>query len=89
MILPESTIEAARAVAERVRTMVEAGEAHREQALMVSGVTVSIRVVSFPLHGEDPAALLEAARQTLTQARRLGPNTVMVSEWQRSSERVQ
>lgn len=89
VILPESTIEAARVVAERVRTAVEAGEVHQEQTLVVSGVTVSIGVVSFPLHGEHPAALLEAARHTLIQAGRLGPNTVMVSEWQRSNERVQ
>lgn len=89
VILTESTIEAARVVAERVRTAVEAGEVHREQTLVVSGVTVSIGVVSFPLHGEYPAALLEAARHTLTQAGRLGPNTVMVSELQRSNERVQ
>jgi hypothetical protein len=46
-------------------------------------------VVSFPLHGEHPAALLEAARHTLIQAGRLGPNTVMVSEWHRSNARVQ
>lgn len=42
VILTESTIEAARVVAERVRTAVEAGEVHREQTLVVSGVTVSI-----------------------------------------------
>ena len=88
VILPETSIEDGRFVAERLRAAVASGEAAREQKLMVSDTTVSIGVVSFPLHGEGAEGLLEAARQTLTQAARLGRDTVVVNDWFRSGERV-
>ncbi len=62
---------------------------HLDREIRRAPLPAPAGVVSFPLHGEHPAALLEAARHTLIQAGRLGPNTVMVSKWQRSSERVQ
>lgn len=44
-----------------------------------TGLTISFGVVSFPLHGQTPEALLQAGDQALYAAKRLGRNRTVIS----------
>lgn len=75
-MLPESSLEAALAAAERARVRI-AREAHLHPGTMLTeGVTVSAGVAVFPGDGEDAGSLLQAVDDLLYAAKRKGKNKV-------------
>ena len=78
VLLPETDLVPARAIAERIRLAAEAGEG-TDPALAHLTSTVSVGLATFPRHADTAPALLAAAQEALLQARRLGGNTVVVS----------
>jgi diguanylate cyclase (GGDEF)-like protein len=75
VICPETDAEDARALAERIRTIVEGN-----RFVLPEGgetrLTVSLGVATLPLHADGEAALVEAADQALYAAKAAGRNTV-------------
>jgi diguanylate cyclase (GGDEF)-like protein/PAS domain S-box-containing protein len=77
VIMPETGIEPAKELAERIR--------HATESCRVPGnteemhCTVSIGIASFPTHGETPARLIETADAALYQAKGQGRNRVLVA----------
>jgi diguanylate cyclase (GGDEF)-like protein len=77
VLLPETSVDAALAVAERIRTEV-AQETVGENDRKVS-VTVSIGVAGYPSHGAASEAVISSADVALYRAKRSGRNTVVVA----------
>ena len=73
LVLPQTDLDGALEVAERVRGAVEA---HSFAGLPGGAVTVSLGVGSFPREGADAPAVLAKARRALRQAKELGRNRV-------------
>jgi diguanylate cyclase (GGDEF)-like protein len=76
-ILPETSLEGARGVAEKLR------EALREPYALdnaTANLSTSIGVALFPEHGEDPEQLQRAADAALYRAKREGKDRTMVAE---------
>jgi diguanylate cyclase (GGDEF)-like protein len=71
-VLPHTTIQPARTVAEKIRTAVEE---HFSEHL---GVTISIGVASWQSDMRSPTGLIEAADQALYEAKQAGKNRVSV-----------
>lgn len=71
MLLPETTLDDAADVAERLRTRL-AGEPFEGDR-----VTVSIGVAEFPQHGDTPEAVIASADTALYRAKAEGRNRVM------------
>jgi two-component system cell cycle response regulator len=69
VVLPQTDAEEALAVAERLREAI-AG------ARVEPGVTVSVGVATFPLHGDDPDDLVKAADDALYASKRAGRDRV-------------
>lgn len=79
VLLPRTTIERAREVAERVRAAVEADRcAARDRESVLIGVTLSIGVAGAE-PGDHPEALFAAADRALYEAKRGGRNGVSVA----------
>jgi|GEM_PF-569277 len=77
IILPETESEGAVAFAERIRKNVEA---ELSQSLgLTSPITMSFGVASFPLDGESPEELIEAADKALYASKNGGRNRVSSS----------
>ena len=74
LILPETDVKGALAIAERVRKAVEGARHPTEQGAVQ--VTISVGVATFPMAGEDPAALLESCDKALYRAKQGGRNRV-------------
>lgn len=75
LILPDTDIQEARAVGERLRAAVEA--ASRD---WLYPTTISIGISCCPQHGDQAASLLEYAEQALKIAKRQGKNKVVLAE---------
>jgi diguanylate cyclase (GGDEF)-like protein len=73
VVLPNRSLEEARAVAERLRLRIE-------QELGAQGVTASFGVATRPREAGGPLALLRAADDALYVSKRAGKNRVTVSE---------
>ncbi len=79
VVLPETDVDGARAVAERIRAEVE------KLSFETIGVdpsvrkTVSVGVATFPAHARGGAPLIVAADQAMYAAKRSGKNAVVVS----------
>ena len=74
MLVPDTDEHGAYMLAERVRTHLEhAFEAQRP------GLTISLGVATYPLHGQSAESLLRAADQALYAAKRLGRNRSVIS----------
>jgi len=78
IILPEHGLDAARAVAERIRSRIEA--ATRDDSSETGAVTVSIGVSAFPENGTTPTALIDNADIALYRGKENGRNRVIVSD---------
>ncbi|MBA2566601.1 MAG: diguanylate cyclase [Thermoleophilaceae bacterium] len=77
VILPETDVEGAQLLAERVRAGVERLSLRPPGAAEPLPITASIGVAAFPESAEDRRALLRAADGALYQAKRRGGNRVM------------
>jgi diguanylate cyclase (GGDEF)-like protein len=79
VVLPETDVAGALAVAERIRTsMEEYPHIADEQGERVTQ-TISLGVATYPLHASDGASLIEAADQAMYRAKRAGKNRVVVA----------
>ncbi len=75
LILPEADMHAATERAEAVRAAVETMQVPH-MGKMLPQVTISIGVASFPLNGQTPEGLMQAADEALYRAKRAGRNRV-------------
>jgi diguanylate cyclase (GGDEF)-like protein len=73
LLLPQTSVEPALQLAERLRAAIEA------EALSDERVTVSIGLACCPDHAQDADALLQAADDALYAAKRAGKNRVVVA----------
>lgn len=73
LLLPETDVDGAQLVAERIRQEVDAH---------IDGVTTSIGVAAFNLHAPDAETLMEAADAALYAAKGQGRNRVVCSPWE-------
>jgi diguanylate cyclase (GGDEF)-like protein len=78
IILPEHGLDAARAVAERIRNRVETKALVQDNE--TEAVTVSIGVAAFPDNGVTPTALIENADVALYRGKESGRNRVIASD---------
>lgn len=79
VVLPETDLAGALAVAERIRSTTESfphvvGD-HGERVMQ----TVSLGVATYPIHASDGASLIEAADQAMYRAKRTGKNRVIAA----------
>lgn len=74
VILPETGIEEASAIAENLRQKVEAHDYPSKQGKLK--VTISLGVATFPVHAGDKLSLIEAADKALYRAKEGGRNRV-------------
>jgi len=79
LMMPETEIEGAIEVAERIRNKIAA------EKLPVGTITVSVGVAAFPGHGDAAEALIAAADAALYEAKRAGGNCVTAAAKSRVS----
>ena len=77
IILPETDINEAQAIAESLRQKVEAHEYPSKQGKLK--VTVSLGVSTYPQHAQDKQLLIEAADKALYRAKEGGRNRVEIA----------
>ena len=82
LIMPETDLQGAKAIAERIREAVEAETFQTEQGAL--RVTVSLGIVTFPACAKGKATLIEVADQRLYMAKHRGRNCIVAT----SSEAV-
>lgn len=75
ILAPDTDEHGAYLLAERLRRGIE----ETFEAGGTGALTASFGIVSFPIHGQTPAALLQAADQALYAAKRLGRNRCVIS----------
>jgi diguanylate cyclase (GGDEF)-like protein/PAS domain S-box-containing protein len=76
IILPEVDVDEALEMAERLRNLVKLTQIPITSGKQV-GVTVSIGVASFPMHGQEASHLFRKADEAMYQAKRTGRNRVV------------
>jgi len=79
VLLPETSIDVAVAVAETLRAAIAAADRLDEGDVDISRVTASIGVAHFPEHAADAVALLRAADQAMFAVKRTRKNAVGVA----------
>ena len=77
IILPETDTEEAATIAQGVRKAIEAHEYPSKQGKLK--VTISLGVATYPKHGAEKQALIEAADKALYRAKDSGRNAVVVA----------
>jgi diguanylate cyclase (GGDEF)-like protein len=80
IVLPETELAAAAAIAERLRAAVSRTEIRTEQSETIGNVTISIGVSSFSPSRQSPLAIIQTADRALYQAKTAGRNCVAVFE---------
>ncbi|MCE5204410.1 MAG: sensor domain-containing diguanylate cyclase [Actinomycetia bacterium] len=80
IVLPETDVEGARAVAERIRASMQEYPFIVGEGLDPVTQTVSLGVAAYPVHGLNAARLVESADNAMYQAKRCGKNRVMIAE---------
>ena len=76
LLAPDTDEHGAYILAERLRTEIERDFAAGGPA---AGMTISFGIVSYPVHGQTGASLLQAGDQALYAAKRLGRNRTVIS----------
>lgn len=76
VVLPETTLEQALIIAERIRRKLEEEDVPYEELQPNGKLTLSIGVASFPDNAKDAAALIDAADKALYKAKENGRNQV-------------
>jgi diguanylate cyclase (GGDEF)-like protein len=79
VVLPDTGIEDAQRIAERIRAAVEACQQLDGEDVDLSGVTASLGVASFPTHAADAEGLFRRADDAMYAAKRAGRNRVAVA----------
>jgi diguanylate cyclase (GGDEF)-like protein len=79
-VLHETDGEGALLVAERIRSRVQALNIVDTKSSKRIPVSVTLAVVSYPRHGNQPAELLDSALEALVQAKQNGGNLVVVAQ---------
>jgi diguanylate cyclase (GGDEF)-like protein len=79
LVLPETDVAGALAVAERIRKEMASLPIDVGEGLAPVFQTVSLGVATYPTHGMSAARLIEAADKAMYQAKRLGKNQVSVA----------
>jgi diguanylate cyclase (GGDEF)-like protein len=79
VVLPETDVEGARAVAERIRVEVESLSFTSIGVDASIRKTISVGVATFPTHAHGGAPLIVAADQAMYAAKRSGKNAVVVA----------
>lgn len=79
LILPETSVDGAVAIAERIRARTEAHRFAIDGVAAEVTVTVSIGCAVFPDHARTPEALIEAADQALYRSKQGGRNRVTLA----------
>ena len=82
LMMPETDIEGAIQVAERIRKRIES------DSLPVGSISVSFGVAAFPGHGDSPEVLIAAADAALYEAKHAGGNRVIAAARPRARTRV-
>ncbi|MDH3495179.1 MAG: diguanylate cyclase [Gemmatimonadota bacterium] len=77
VMLPETDLEEAVRVAERIRERVQTGFAGDPER---RPVTTSVGVAEFPIHGTNPEAVISAADEALYAAKQQGRNRVVAAK---------
>jgi diguanylate cyclase (GGDEF)-like protein len=77
IVMPETEIEAATEVAQRIRKKLAA------ERLPAGEITLSLGVAGFPAHGDTPDALIAAADAALYEAKRAGRDRVVAASRKR------
>ncbi len=80
LAMPETSLEAAFTVAERLRLEIAGASSASERGMAGEALTVSVGMGAYPIHGETARELLQTVRRALDQARLLGGNMVMQAE---------
>lgn len=76
VIMPETTVEGALKLAERLRVRLEEETIPFEELQPNSALTISLGVASYPEDGLDAQSLIEAAEKALSKAKDKGRNMV-------------
>ncbi len=79
VVLPETDIEGAVAVAERIRKSVEASAFAVADAGDSVSKSVSVGIATFPKHAESSTRLVDAADKAMYDAKRSGKNQVRIA----------
>jgi len=79
VILPDTDPPAALRVAEEIRQRVKEEDFSQETGTDSTSLTISIGVACFPIHGQDPEAVLKAADTALYRAKDAGRDRVMLA----------
>jgi diguanylate cyclase (GGDEF)-like protein len=74
-VLPETNLEQAALIGERLRTAVE-----RASSGWLHPTTISAGIVVFPQHGTNSNTLLQRAEQCLKAAKKAGKNQIVVAD---------
>lgn len=77
IILPETNVDSAQLVAERLRSSVESYEFISPDNIKLK-VTISIGIASFPIHATDKLELIKFADSALYESKKQGRNRVTV-----------
>jgi diguanylate cyclase (GGDEF)-like protein len=80
VVLPETQLEDAARIAERLKAAVSGAEYTSEQGLPMARVTLSVGVSSFSGSRQTPLAIIETADRALYQAKMRGRNCVSIYE---------
>jgi diguanylate cyclase (GGDEF)-like protein len=75
LLLPNTGLDEALTVAERIRTLIEEGDTDEEMS-----VTASLGVAVYPTHGSDARTLLSVADRAMYESKRLGKNRVTTAQ---------
>src|SRR5256712_1683586 len=79
VILPETTVSTARAVAERLHEAITSHTFLSEQGIKAR-LTASIGIAGFPDHAQSKEELLRKADEAMYQAKAEGPNKIHIAE---------
>jgi two-component system cell cycle response regulator len=79
VVLPDTALEAARAVAERIRERVEGEPFQIQRGVRAIAVTVSIGVASRRAGDASPTEMMKRADEAVYQAKAAGRNRVIVA----------
>ena len=82
LMMPETDIEGAIQVAERIRKRIES------DSLPAGSISVSVGVAAFPGHGDSPEVLIAAADAALYEAKHAGGNRVIAAARPRARTRI-